>query len=336
MSSDNVDRTPEDASSSSVPAKRPATGRNGASGASGRAGGSSTGGARRDGRASVRRDGGASRNDGNASRAEGSSSRQYRASGPRDRGTGRREDRGDEVLRHGPPVPEEIVASDLDRAARGRLRTLSKENADLVARHLVMAGRLLDVDPERAYEHAQAAVRRAGRVDVVREAAGLCAYATGRYAEALRELRTFRRLNGSQEHIAVMADCERGLGRPERALALADEVDGVALDPEVRAELAIVLSGARLDLGQPDAAVAVLAPVLGSLGGSALADARARVGSAYADALEAAGREEEAARVRSAHPAVSHGSGSPVADEEIVLIDLEDEAPGDVEGGGAP
>ena len=58
----------------------------------------------------------------------------------------------------------------LDRGARSRLRTLSKPNADHVARHLVMAGRLVDVDPEVAYEHAREAMRSAGRVDIVREA----------------------------------------------------------------------------------------------------------------------------------------------------------------------
>ncbi len=84
-----------------------------------------------------------------------------------------------------------------------------------------MAAQLLDEDPELAYAHAQAAQRRAGRVGLVREALGIAAYQVGHYEEALRELRTARRLTGSSEHLAVMADCERGLGRPERALDLA-------------------------------------------------------------------------------------------------------------------
>src|SRR5690606_27820371 len=96
-----------------------------------------------------------------------------------------------------PALPEEVTFGELDRAVRARLRTLSKENAEQVGRHLVVVGRLLGTDAEAAYEHAQGAVRRGGRVDVVREAAGLAAYGTGRYAGALRELRTVRRLNGS-------------------------------------------------------------------------------------------------------------------------------------------
>ncbi|MBX9245285.1 hypothetical protein ICW40_10765 [Actinotalea ferrariae] len=184
-----------------------------------------------------------------------------------------------------------MQAADLDRAARSRLRTLSKDNADGVARHLVMAGRLLDEDPELAYEHAQAAVRRAGRVDVVREAAGITAYRTGRYAEALRELRTVRRLNGSDEHLPLLADCERGLGRPERAIVVSQEDAARTLPDDLKVELAIVVAGARLDLGDPDAALAALETpaVRGAQG-----EAAERVARARAEALTAAGRSEEA------------------------------------------
>lgn len=177
------------------------------------------------------------------------------------------------------------------------MRTLSKQNADGVAGHLVMAGRLLEVDPELAYAHAQAAVRRAGRVDVVREAAGITAYRTERYAEALRELRTVRRLNGSHEHLALMADCERGLGRPERALAVAEEEGASTLSAEARIELGIVVSGARLDLGDPEAALAALSTPLVR---SAAGETAARVAQARAQALEAAGRGDEARRVLAA------------------------------------
>lgn len=152
-----------------------------------------------------------------------------------------------------------------------------------------MAGRLLDDDPEAAYAHAAEAVRRAGRVDVVREAAGIAAYRTGRYAEALRELRTARRLGGGDDHVPLMADCERGLGRPERAIALAQEHAG-SLAPDVAVELAIVVSGARLDLGEPEAALAALVPVAGLATGPW----SARLTEARATALQAGGRVEEA------------------------------------------
>nr|WP_246281225.1 hypothetical protein [Cellulomonas humilata] len=209
----------------------------------------------------------------------------------------------------------------MDRAVRGRLRTLSKDNADGVGRHLVMVGRLLDTEPELAYEHAQAAVRRAGRVDVVREAAGLAAYRTGRYAEALRELRTVRRLNGSSEHLAIMADCERGLGRPERALALAQEPEADTLDAESSIELAIVVSGARLDLEQPDAAVAALstAAVRAATGLVAV-----RVAQARSTALEAAGRADEAAAELAPYTQeqLDEAAGDVEVEDEVVSFDL--------------
>ena len=223
-----------------------------------------------------------------------------------------------------PEIPEDVLASDLDRAARGRLRTLSKDNADGVARHLVMAGRLIDDDPELAYAHAQAAVRRAGRVDVVREAAALTAYRTGRYAEALRELRTVRRLNGSDEHLALMADCERGLGRPDRALALAQEDSVRDLPAETQVELAIVVSGARLDLGDPGAALAALSVPLTRAATGELAE---RVLEARVTALEAAGRIDEAAALMRTLP------GHDEDEEELVVVfDLEDDAEDVTEG----
>jgi len=196
---------------------------------------------------------------------------------------------------------------------RGRLRGLTKENAEQVGRHLVMTGRLLDTNPELAYEHAQAAVRRAGRIDVVREAAGIAAYRLGNYAEALRELRTVRRLNGSSEHLPLMADAERGLGRPERALDLARSPEAETLDAQGRTELALVVAGARLDLGQAEAALAVV----DSIAARDVRDAELRhgVSAVRADVLEALGRTEEAAGLRAV-------LGEP--EDEIVVVDLEE------------
>lgn len=187
----------------------------------------------------------------------------------------------------GPYVPEDIDYYDLDREVRSRLRTLSKDNAERVGKHLILAGELLETDPELAYEHAQAAVKRAGRVDVVREAAGLTAYATGRYAEALREFRTVRRLSGIDLHRAAEADCERGLGRPERALdVIADAPKNLPLEHQV--ELAIVEAGARRDLGQTQMALIILEDA------PKTARTRTRLDEARADILAELGREDEA------------------------------------------
>jgi len=135
---------------------------------------------------------------------------------------------------------------------------LGKENADAVARHLAMAARVIDTDPALAHEHAQAAVKRAGRIAVVRETAAITAYATGDFALALRELRTYRRISGKDDQIALLVDSERGVGRPDRALEAGRAVDRDALPAGVRVELAIAMSGARLDLGEPERALSEL------------------------------------------------------------------------------
>ena len=189
-------------------------------------------------------------------------------------------------------LPDDVDPRMLDGDARRELRSLSKDTSDLVARHLVMTGRLLDEDAEQALAHARAARALAGRVGVVREAAGLAAYAAGEWAEALSELRAARRITGRPEHLGVFADCERALGRPERALAYADDPQLAQLSQDQRVELVIVLAGARQDLGQADAAVLTLQdPARRTTDKRPWAP---RLWYAYADALLAAGRAEQA------------------------------------------
>jgi tetratricopeptide (TPR) repeat protein len=155
-----------------------------------------------------------------------------------------------------------------------------------------MAGRLIDDDPALAYEHALAARRRAARIGVVREAAGVAAYAAGRYSDALSELRAARRITGSPEYLPMMADSERGLGRPRRALDLAADPAVAGLDIAGRIEMLIVAAGARRDLGQLEAAaVSLQIPELRSRSQRPWV---ARLRYAYADALAALGRVEEA------------------------------------------
>ncbi|MDQ4489859.1 hypothetical protein RBS60_06565 [Sinomonas sp. ASV486] len=157
-----------------------------------------------------------------------------------------------------------------------------------------MAGRLIDSDPEAAFQHALAASRRGGRIGAVREAVGMTAYAAGHYDDALREFRTFRRITGSSIHLAHMADCERGLGRPEKALELVQSDEKEMLDNAGKAELAIVASGARSDMG--DFAAAVKELEIPQLDINRAFSFSPRLFEAYADALSAAGRAPEAAK----------------------------------------
>lgn len=218
-----------------------------------------------------------------------------------------------------PEIPEMIRFEDLAPEARASLRTLSKENAKDVGRHLVMVGLLLDEDPELAYRHAMVAVSRGGRVDVVREAAAIAAYRSGRYPEALRELRTVRRLNGSAEHLALEADCERAMGRPERAIALSQTPEARTLSPLARVELDIVLAGARLDMGDPEAAMLVLQRV-----SAPTEESKARVAEAKVGALRALGRDAEADALAAALPPWDDDED---AEEEIIVYDTAEEEP---------
>jgi tetratricopeptide (TPR) repeat protein len=215
-------------------------------------------------------------------------------------------------------LPDDIDLNDLDEDIRAELRTLVRMKAQLVGGHLVMAGRLVDDDPEQAYKHARTAQQLAPRLAATREALGLTAYLSDRYAEALAELRAARRMTGSNHQWAVMADCERGLGRPEKALEMAQAPEAKELDKGTQIELRIVAAGARRDLGQVDAAVAMLQ-------GADLTPAHvepwtARLRYAYADALLEADRETEA-REWFARASEADSEGVTDADDRIAELD---------------
>ncbi|MCW2600620.1 MAG: Tetratricopeptide 4 [Frankiales bacterium] len=215
------------------------------------------------------------------------------------------------------PLPDDVDPRDLDSDTRKQLMSLSKDTADVVARHLVMAGRLMDEAPEQALAHARAARALAGRVGTVREANGLVAYMAGEWAEALSELRTARRLTGEPDHLAVMADCERALGHPDRALLVTEDPQVKGLGPATRVELLIVASGARRDMGQADAAVVSL-QVAALEGPTRPWTARLRY--AYADALLDAGREDEA-RQWFARAADVDEAGETDAEDRLLTLD---------------
>ncbi|MBB3159411.1 hypothetical protein FHS07_003129 [Microbacterium proteolyticum] len=184
-----------------------------------------------------------------------------------------------------------------------------------------MAARLIDEEPELAHEHALAASRSAGRVGVVRETVAITAYAVGDFALALRELRTHRRITGSDEQLPLIVDSERGVGRPDRALEEGRAVDRSTLSVPVRVQLAIAMSGARLDLGQTERALQELDipeadPDRAFEWSPALFSARAAV-------LEELGRDDEAAewerRAQIASEALDAASG--VADREVIVVE---------------
>ena len=190
-----------------------------------------------------------------------------------------------------------------------------------------MAGQLIDLDPEAAYQHAQAAVSRAGRVDVVREAAALTAYASGRYEEALREVRAVRRMRGDSSLRAVEADAERGLGHPEKAVEIIDATDASSLDLAEQVELVLVSSGARADLGQADVGLVIVDDALAALPASADDELRRRLMEVKAQRLTELDRDDEAGEVLDAMPAAAE-------DAEIIDVALYQDS--DVDGKRSP
>jgi hypothetical protein len=198
----------------------------------------------------------------------------------------------DQAEYDGPPLPEELTGKELDRAVSAQLKGLPEKLAARVARHLAAAGMLIEEDPETAYQHTLAARARASRIAIVREATGEAAYAAGHYAEALSELRAAKRMNGAPDYLPMMADCHRALGHPEMALKLAKSPSVANFAPEAKAEMTLVEAGARRDMGQLDAALRTLE--LAPLASKSRASWVTRLRYAYADTLEAAGRDSDA------------------------------------------
>ena len=196
--------------------------------------------------------------------------------------------------KNAPEIDTDVTGKELENWTLRALRQLEAQNADTVAKHLVMVGRYLDIDPDFALEHAVAASKRAGRIGVVREVVGIAAYAAEDFELALRELRTHRRISGSNEHLALLVDCERALGRIEKALTLAEEAKNEEVPAAVRSEVAIVVSGIYSDQGELKKALKALEiPELNPKRGF---DYSPRLFNTYAELLEQDGRSKEAAR----------------------------------------
>jgi hypothetical protein len=166
------------------------------------------------------------------------------------------------------------------------------------------------------------AARRAGRIAVVRESLAITAYATGDFALALRELRTYRRISGSNAQLPLMVDSERGVGRPDRALELGRSVDRSTLPAGVQVALAIAMSGARLDLGETEAALNELE--IPQLDPKTAFSYSSELFAAYAEVLEELGRTDEA-DVWNERASRADAALNGDVDETIEIVELDDE-----------
>jgi hypothetical protein len=112
-------------------------------------------------------------------------------------------------------------------------------------------------------------------------------------------------MTGSAHHLPLMADAERALGRPAKALALLEDAPLAELPPAVRVEVLLVRSGAYRDQGEAEQALAVLE--VKELDSPAIKPWTIRLWYGYAEALLAAGRTAEAGEWFEAVAAVDDG-----------------------------
>lgn len=202
-----------------------------------------------------------------------------------------RRERDQRARGNAPIIDQDVNGDELGEELTSELNSLPTGLTITVAQHLVMAQRYLEINPELALIHANHAKELAGRFPIVREICGIANYVNGKWQEALNEFRAVKRMSTADHLIPMMADCERGLGRPTRAIELLDQ--NSHLTGVVQIEAAIVKSGARTDLKQLEAAlVALKIPALA--GFPADLTSYARLCFAYAKALMALGRDDEA------------------------------------------
>ena len=189
-----------------------------------------------------------------------------------------------------PDIPAEITGEELEKRVRFQLTSLAVENAEAVAKHLAALDFFLETDPERAYWHGQSASHRAGRLAIVREKAGIAAVKHGKFDVALRELKAAHRISGNPAILPYIAECERAMGNPRKALEIAGSVTINKLTDVEQVELRITSAACRIELGQLDAAVVTLTCKELNLSDAPWGD---RLRNAYIAALTAAGRGGE-------------------------------------------
>ncbi|GIU93407.1 MAG: hypothetical protein KatS3mg011_2313 [Acidimicrobiia bacterium] len=113
---------------------------------------------------------------------------------------------------------------------------------------------------DAAYRTLTKAKKLAPQAPTIRELLGLAAYNTERWQEALRELRTYRRMTGDTTHMAVEMDCLRAMGREadvEKTWNLFRELGG---SREADDEARVVYGSYLADKGRLAEAWAVVKP----------------------------------------------------------------------------
>jgi tetratricopeptide (TPR) repeat protein len=141
------------------------------------------------------------------------------------------------------------------------LRHMSRTGkADQAIARLERAVQLLEGgDARGAAIEAGKAKELAPRAPAVREVLGLALYSLERFSEALSEMQAYRRMSGRADQNHIIADCLRAVGRPDRAVPLAEEAlaaRGVPL--AAKTEAVIVAASALAEQGKVDHALGML------------------------------------------------------------------------------
>ena len=140
-------------------------------------------------------------------------------------------------------------------------RSTPKDRRDPALNHLAKAlNQFADQRYAAALPELRKAKNLAPRSSTVREMLGLSAYHTGAWEEALRELRTFRRLTGDLIHMPIEMDCLRALGRNADVTKTWNLLQDLDISATVSHEARVVYASFLLDEGEPLEAWKVIKP----------------------------------------------------------------------------
>ena len=141
------------------------------------------------------------------------------------------------------------------------LRSTPKNRREPALAHL---GKGLEAFADERYTAALNDLRKAKnlapRSSTTRELLGLSAYRAGQWEEALRELRTFRRITGDLIHYPIEMDCLRALHRADDVTRAWERLEDQELSPTVNHEARVVYASFLLDQGRPRDAWQVIKP----------------------------------------------------------------------------
>lgn len=174
--------------------------------------------------------------------------------GGRRRGRPRSEDaRPTLELTAGAQLPKWVL-EEVTRTTRKERRQAALQNLEAAAEAFAEARY------GKAIERAEQAKKASSANATVREILALSLYRSGRWDQALKELRTFRRISGETTHMPVEMDCLRALDRPDGVERVWHELHQLGGRPDTMREGKVVYGSFLLDSGRAQDAWKVVNP----------------------------------------------------------------------------